>query len=148
MNYQTIFQIGLRSFPWSQILLPAFFVVVGLLLVRFSRGKRVRQIIGVGAAVFGTLGVIILSTVIVPKFFEHRRAYVNGDSAVVQGVVEDFRPMPALGAAEESFSVHGVFFSYSVLDATPCFRNAPLTKGPFEKVQTFESTIRTDAFSG
>jgi hypothetical protein len=66
----------------------------------------------------------------IPNFVKLRSAYVSGKSLVVAGVVQDFRPAPALGPATESFSVNGVSFSYYAGADTPCFTNAPFRKGP------------------
>jgi hypothetical protein len=78
------------------------------------------------AAIF----VVIAAISLIPKFIEIRHSYKSGNSSIVEGVVENFHAAPELGAAEESFSVRGVNFSYNALDATSCFRNAPFHKGP------------------
>ncbi len=69
----------------------------------------------------------------VPNFIELRHAYVSGKSATVDGVVENFRPAPKIGSAEESFSVRGILFSYYAGDSTPCFHNAPFHGGPLRE---------------
>jgi hypothetical protein len=134
-DYQTVFEIGLRSFPWGGMLHPLIFVVIGALLVRFYRGprKELCQIFGGAGAIFGALIFVIAALVFVPEFVERWRAYARGDSSVVEGIVEDFHPAPDLGAAKESFSVHGIPFSYNVLADTPCFHNAPPHKGPVRR---------------
>jgi hypothetical protein len=104
--------------------------VIGLILVRFSGGRKGWQIFGAVGALFGALFFLIMILVLVPDYVKHRRAYVSGKSSVVQGTIEDFHPMPMLGAAQESFTVNGVQFSYNVLDAIPCFHNAPPHRGP------------------
>ena len=130
VDYQTVFEIGLRSFPWGQLLHPVLFIVLGLSLFRFSGGKEILKVFGLCAAAFGTLGFLVLAAVLVPDFVEHRRPYLGGESSLAQGTVQDFNPMPTLGPAIESFSVQGIQFSYNVLDSTPCFHNAPAHKGP------------------
>ncbi len=129
-HYETVFEIGLRSFPWANALHPAIFVVIGLLLFRFAKDKTAYQALGLILAIFGALFVLIAVMVFVPKYVSLRRAYVGGDSTIVQGVVENFHPAPTLGAARESFSVSGTAFDYNALDSTPCFHDAPFRKGP------------------
>ena len=41
-NYQTIFEIGFRSFPWEKVAQPLIFVALGLVLVRFLKPKKSR----------------------------------------------------------------------------------------------------------
>ena len=129
-TYQTVFELGLGSFPWARLLHPVFFIVIGLLLFRFGRSRQIYQAMGLIGASLGTIFFLIALLVFIPNFVKVRSAYVAGRSSVVEGVVENFRPAPALGAARESFSVSGVVFSYNALDDTPCFHNAPIHGGP------------------
>jgi hypothetical protein len=129
MNYKTIFEIGFSTFPWGGLLHPVFFILFGLLLFRFGRRKQFYQVVGGIGAAFATF-FLLLGLTPVPKFIELRHTYKSGNSSVVEGVVENFHPAPVLGIAEESFSVHGVDFSYNALDSTPCFHDAPIHKGP------------------
>jgi|SRR5208282_1446155 len=129
-TYQTVFELGLRSFPWGALLHPTIFIAIGLVLVRFSGGRKYLQLVAGAGALFGVLGFLLLAIRYVPEFIQARHAYATGDTSVIQGKVEDFHPMPALGPAKESFSVAGVGFSYYVADSTPCFHNDPPHKGP------------------
>ena len=129
-HYETAFEIGLRSFPWSGLLHPAIAIVIGVPLFLFSKGKKFYGLVGLVLAIFGALLVLILAIKLVPEYVSLRRAYASGDSAIVEGVVENFQPAPILGAARESFSVGGVVFRYNALDVTPCFHDAPFRKGP------------------
>jgi len=108
------------------------FVLVGLLLVKFGRRKQVYQITGLLIAALAILFFVVLAARLVPHYMQIRREYKDGQGSVVEGRVESFRPAPALGAAVESFSVGGVDFFYNVLEATPCFHNAPYRKGPIK----------------
>lgn len=133
VDYRTIFEIGVRSFPWVGLLHPTIFIALGLLLFRFSGGKETLRVFGAIAACFAALFFVILALVLVPEFVKQWRAYANGKSVVLEGTVEEFHPMPSLGPANESFSVQGVQFSYNVLDSTPCFHDAPPRKGPIRQ---------------
>jgi hypothetical protein len=81
-------------------------------------------------AALATIIFLLVAVNLVPNFIDCRRVFRSGDSSIVEGIVENFHPASPLGAAEESFSVNGVTFSYNALDLTPCFHNAPLHKGP------------------
>jgi hypothetical protein len=129
-NYQMVFELGLRSFPWARMLHPMPFIVIGLLLFRFCRRRQIYPVMGIIVASLASLFFLFSLVIFVPNFIKLRSAYVSGRTSVVEGVVENFRPAPALGPARESFSVRGVIFSYNVLDDTPCFHNAPLHGGP------------------
>jgi hypothetical protein len=133
-EYQTVFELGLRSFPWSEILGPILFAMVGLAFFRFSKREMWRLIGGLMFA-FGTLLGVILCMTEIPRFIELRRAYADGQSHVVEGPVENFQPMPYLGPQRESFSVGGVNFSYYPDDSTPCFTDVPPRRGPIRPGQ-------------
>jgi len=129
-NYHTAFQMGFRSFPWAAVAHPLIFVAIGLLLVRFLKDRKPYLVIGIFMASLASLFVLLSLMNFIPKFLKLRSAYVSGRGSTVEGLVENFRPAPTLGPARESFSVRGVWFSYSALDDTPCFHNAPLHSGP------------------
>jgi hypothetical protein len=129
-DYQTVFEIGIGSFPWTGLLHPVPFIIIGALLLRFSRGKQIYKIAGAIVAAFATFFLLIAAMTFVPEFVKLRRTYRSGDSSLVEGIVENFQPAPVLGALRESFSVHGVVFSYFPGDATPCFHNDPARRGP------------------
>jgi tellurite resistance protein TehA-like permease len=130
MQYITLFEIGLKSFPWNGLLHPVPFILVGMLLFRFGKSKQIYQATGIIVAALATIIFLLAAVSLAPSFIELRRGFRSGNSSIVEGVVENFHPAPPLGAAEESFSVNGVNFSYNALDLTPCFHNAPFRKGP------------------
>jgi hypothetical protein len=129
-NYQAIFELGWRSFPWARVIQPLVFLVGGLLLIKLFKRKTTYLIVLVFVTSMASLIFLISLVVFIPDFVKLRAAYVSGKSVVVEGVVQNFRPAPTIGPAIESFSVNGVSFSYNALDDTPCFHNAPLHGGP------------------
>ncbi|HYB59885.1 MAG TPA: hypothetical protein VEH50_00255 [Methylomirabilota bacterium] len=128
-GYQTIFEIGLGSFPWTQLLHPIPFVVVAFLLYRFSGRSQTLKAFGLIMTLVAGLFCVIAFFALVPNFAKERLAYAYGHSSVAEGTIESFHPPPALGPAIESFTVDGVPFSYNVWDTTPCFHNAPPPRG-------------------
>jgi hypothetical protein len=129
-NYQTIFELGFRSFPWPRVIQPLFFVIAGLALIKFSKRNVFRLLIGAFVASMASFFFLISLVIFIPKFFELRAAYRSGKSVVVEGAIQNFNPAPALGPSLESFSVGGTTLSYNALDSTPCFHDAPFRKGP------------------
>jgi hypothetical protein len=127
--YVTIFEVGLRSFPWLDLLQPLVLVVAGLLTYRFSK-RQFPQIIGLIGAAFGALVCLLLWISVLPGCFRARQQYHEGHTTIVEGVVENFDPVPALGPPKESFTVEEVKFSYEVASTTPCFSNKPFRRGP------------------
>lgn len=133
--YQTVFEIGFRSFPWLDWLQPCVFVAIGLALYKFSQRQAVKAI-GILGFACGVLFFLITSITLIPDFLKVRRAYASGRSSVIEGNVEAFHPMPTLGLASESFSINGTPFSYNVLEMSSCFHNGPPHKGPIHSDMT------------
>jgi hypothetical protein len=153
-NYYTIFELGLRSFPWARIIPPLVFLVGGLLLFRLFRGRTFYVAVGLFAASIASIILLTSLVVFVPKFVTLRSAYASGKGIVVEGIVQNFHPAPTIGPASESFSVQGISFSYNALDATPCFHNAPFHHGPIRdglqvRIHYYDGCIqRIDAMEG
>ena len=122
-DYHTIFEIGMKSFPWLALLRPMILVAAGLLLVRFSRRRPQLQLIGALGAIVGALLLLMGTSKLVPEFMAGRRTYQSGQSRMVEGTVDDFHPAPVLLQGMESFQVGGVRFSYLVGGPSPCFQN-------------------------
>ncbi len=129
-EFRNVFEIGIRSFPWVRLLQPMVFVAIGALLVRFLKNRMAYVIVGACTAAMASIFFLLLLVTFTTNFLRLHAAYVSGKSTVVDGLVENFRPAPTIGASRESFTVGGVLFSYNALEDTPCFHNSPLHKGP------------------
>jgi len=129
-GFQTVFEIGLKSFPWVGFVMPVVFIVIGIGLIRLSGGSQIRQVVGGFAVIFCGLVVALLGVRLIPDFVEERHAYVTGNYSVVEGPVEDFHPMPFRGHQDERFRVRAKSFSYSSFDLTSCFHSAASHGGP------------------
>jgi hypothetical protein len=123
-EYQTVFQIGLKTFPWAHALHPGILVAIGFALFRYSK-QNIFRIFGFAGFAFGLIFLVISCLTIIPTFANARHAFVNGQSSVIEGPIANFLPKPALGEAKESFTVLGVSFSYNVLDSNGCFHDDP-----------------------
>src|SRR5271169_6469569 len=108
-EYQTLFEISVKSFPWADLLHPGVFVLLGFALYRFSK-QGFRRVFGLLALTFGTIFVLITFLTTIPAFLRVHYAYRHGKSSVIEGPVENFHPKPILGTAKESFSIQGVVF--------------------------------------
>jgi hypothetical protein len=129
-HYQTVFEIGLKSFPWGGLLHPIPFIALGLLLFFLAKKKAVYRIVGAFVVALATLFFIVGTVSHVSEFVERRRAYRTGQSLMVQGTIENFSPPPAFGGQKESFSVQGIVLSYYLGDWTPCFHDDLRHNGP------------------
>lgn len=59
-------------------------------------------------------------------------AYESGQYEIVEGYVENFKPMPYEGHSNESFEINGVEFSYSDYEITSGYHNAKSHGGVIE----------------
>jgi hypothetical protein len=119
-------------------------MIVGAVLVRYPRGKQIRQAVGGILIIFSILCMVLIGGGTVTDFVKSRYAYSRGRFSVIEGTVENFRPMPYEGHQQESFTVNGVAFYYSDFDGSPCFRNAASHGGPIRpglavRIAYFES---------
>lgn len=144
-NYQTIFELGPQSFPWPIHL--CVLLIIGLLFIKLFKNKKYFFTAGIIMTTMASIFLLISLMAFIPKYVKLRNAYVSGKSVVVEGVVQNFRPAPALGPLTESFSVNGVSFSYYAAADTPCFNNAPLHRGPirnglYVRIHYYEDCIQ------
>jgi hypothetical protein len=146
-EYQSIFEIGLSSFPWFTFLHPVPFILIGVLLFRFVKGKQIYQIVGILLAALATFIFLLGSLSLVAEFVADWRTYKRGDSSVVEGVVENFYPAPTLGASKESFSVHGIIFPIIWGLRAPVSAMPRLTTALSDRDYPFASITRTTASS-
>jgi hypothetical protein len=84
---------------------------------------------------YGFLGFALFwtATSFASTYFQYQRhadLVRTNTCRAVEGPVDDFKPMPAEGHADETFSVAGVSFSYSDYSVTDAFNNAASHGGP------------------
>jgi len=66
-------------------------------------------------------------------YLKARETLTSGNAAYVEGVVQNFVPMPVQGHATESFTVNGVPFNYSDYIVTAGFNNTSTHGGPIRQ---------------
>lgn len=144
MPYETVFEITQKPFEWW---LPAFgliFVLIGTILVKFGpkldrsqNGKQFELNFAIRPRLLGWIFVIFASgwTLLVlvftySSYSEYVEAYRTGKYSIVEGTVEDFRPMPYEGHQDECFRVDKEKFCYSDYQVSPAFNQSASHGGP------------------
>jgi hypothetical protein len=153
--YQTVFDIS-ESVPWRAMAFVsagAFMMIVGYVMWLFANdraprwlneiveqmprrkpmSKRSLQRFAIGFMGMSLLWVLLAGTGIVGSWLSYRRALASGAHEVVEGIVENFAPMPHGGHKRESFTVNGVRFSYSDYNVTPAFNRSRSHGGPIRE---------------
>jgi hypothetical protein len=111
------------------------FVVIGVGLFvpriasRFGDVPRVFPVLFLGFAVLWTT----VATGGILGGWYLTQAEIRKGAPVVEGVVENFHPMPATGHDEEHFTVQGVYFAYSDFGVTSGFNNTSSHGGPIRE---------------
>jgi len=147
-NYQTIFEIGFRSFPWIGVMHPLIFVAIGLLLVRFHKSKQIYLVMGIFMASLASLFFLILLVVFVPRFVALRSAYVSGRSSIVEGIVENFRRLRCSVQQGNPFRCGGSFSLTMPSRTRHVFIMLLSTAVQFETGWTFAFTTTRNASNG
>ncbi|CCN69674.1 hypothetical protein [Vibrio nigripulchritudo] len=83
--------------------------------------------------IFATFWTGLVSYGLGSQLFELLSKYHKGDYLVIEGIVENFDPMPYSGRKRESFSVKGIYFQYSDFSVTPGFNNTTSHGGPIRE---------------
>jgi hypothetical protein len=139
MNYVVVFDVA--DAGYKSISSPAFgliFVAIGIMLVMSRRPIRRWNERGTVARLIFPFGFLTFATVLtvgafVSTYADYRAASSarqDNSARVVEGVVTDFKPMPAAGHAMESFCVSGVCFRYSDYVVTAGFNQTSSHGGP------------------
>jgi hypothetical protein len=96
---------------------------------------------GGGTLIFGIIAGSMYS-----DYSECRKARLSGNYKVLEGIVEQFDPMPAHGLKDESFVVKGVRFKYSDFELSAGFNNTASHGGPLReglKIRIFYLDLKT-----
>ena len=136
MHYTTIFDASsdpLRNWPFfTSGLILIYAAALLILLPRRFKGFK-NSFVGPFGVVFLSFAVLwtaLSATWIISGNLRARQDIRTGKCEVVQGVVENFQPMPTDDHGRESFTVRGVRFEYSDWSLTAGFNNTTLHGGP------------------
>jgi hypothetical protein len=139
-----------KPFEWWWSAFGLIFVVIGVLLIKFGSRDRNKngELLGAAFAVDSRLlgwffiisasGWILLAFIFTYSTYrEFVHAYQTGQYSVIEGVIEDFHPMPYEGHQDECFRVGKEKFCYSDYEVSQGSIN-PLPMGdPYELASPF-----------
>jgi hypothetical protein len=144
MPYVTVFDITQKPFEWWWPAFGLIFVVIGVFLIKFGpkidRNKNLKKpgfSLAVDSRLIGWSFVVFASGWTLFAFggayFDYRdsvQAYRTGQYSMVEGLVEDFHPMPYEGHQNECFRVKKEKFCYSDYAVSPAFNQSASHGGP------------------
>jgi hypothetical protein len=132
-HYITVFDMSTKTVDWHMPAAGIPFLIVGAIAIWVAKRKNwtgLRRWNGYFFVGFSIFWMFIAFRVGFWDYSLLHRAYQNGDVSVVEGEVENFRPMPYQGHPEECFSVKDATFCYSDYKPTAGFNNSASHGGP------------------
>lgn len=147
MQYQTIYSILNDSprIPWAHV-----FIGIGaapVLLFVWKRRDWLFLVLTMIWAVFWNYAILPASWAIYRDHQQCQQALRRGDCQVVEGAIDDFRPMPYTGHSLERFKIQNASFEYSDFDNSKAGFNrtrshgGPLTGGMHVRLHYREGRI-------
>lgn len=141
MNYQTIFEATSEPYRNLTFLIPGLAVsAVGAVLVwrpalleRFGYKQRGWRVFSWLFFLFAVLWTLSAGFLLVSRDLAASQELARGNCSVIEGVVENFHPMPKSGHDTERFEVNGVHFSYSDYATSRGFNNTASHGGPISE---------------
>jgi hypothetical protein len=140
MDYKTVFEVTDKGFDMIA-LMPLLFVVIGIGIswfnIKYNKSKSPKRkfTIVFGFIFSGFASIMLMLTVPSGLAYRNRtlKIFENKEYQVVEGVIEDFHPMPHSGHDVESFTVKGVYFEYSDFMLVYGFNNTASHGGPLKR---------------
>src|SRR4051812_27072579 len=119
MSYVTVFDITNKGFQWWWTAFGLIFVGVGAALIKFgpklyhskpgTKHQSVTvnhcRLIGLCVLIFASGYTALVFDSTYSRYREYINAYRAGQYSLVEGLVEEFRPMPYEGHQDECFRV-------------------------------------------
>lgn len=117
MEYRTVFDVAQNGLQWMVPFLismsAALFLLLGWALRKSGdHDLSIKGLIFQGAGGIGFLFALVFFFAYYSDYLTAKKALLDHDYSIAEGVVSDFIPMPPGGHATESFRVNGVNFSY------------------------------------
>jgi hypothetical protein len=134
-HYVTLFDISTKSFDWHFPAAGVPFLVIGAVLIWAGKRNKwtgIRRWNGYFFVGFSLLWTFITFRIMFWDYSDLHRAYQNGNFSIVEGQVENLRPMPYRGHQEECFTVKDATFCYSDYEPTAGFNNTTSHGGPIQ----------------
>jgi hypothetical protein len=150
MAYHTVFEIAQKPFEWRYSAFGFIFVAIGVVYIilgpRLARMNASRptglawwfkprfavkpQYLGWFFVIFASIWTLLAFVSTYSSYRDCREAYRTGRYSIVEGIVEDFHPMPYAGHQDECFRVQKERFCYSDYSVSPAFNQSASHGGP------------------
>ncbi len=140
MDYITVFEITDKGFDMNT-LMPLLFLVIGIGVswfnIKYNKSKSPkRKFTIIFGFIFSGFALIVLLLTIPSSLADRNRIqkiFENNEYQVVEGLIENFHPMPHNGHDVESFTINGVYFEYSDFKLVYSFNNTASHGGPLRR---------------
>ncbi|HUJ93569.1 MAG TPA: hypothetical protein VLW46_01240 [Candidatus Bathyarchaeia archaeon] len=141
MPYVTVFEITQKPYEWWWPAFGLIFIVIGVVVIKFGPkldlNKRTfaipPKLIGWGFVVFASCWTSIAFASTYSSYRRLLQTYRTGRYLVVEGIVQDFHPMPYEGHQNECFSVQREWFCYSDYAVQAGFNQSASHGGPIRQ---------------
>ena len=125
MEYRVVFD-ATEKYPELHRLLPILLIPVVAWLTWHHKRSKYALFVACGAlALFVAFGAFVVT-----QWLQARSALLTGRAQVVEGIVENYHPMPYQGHERERFTVQGVSFAYSDYTVSPGLNQTRSHGGP------------------
>ena len=141
MTYVTVYEVSSVPFKDVAFLVPgiiitaiaAILVFWPALLEKLGHRRKYGRIFSWCLFLFAVVLTISAGFAVVGRALSASQDLEDGNCNIVEGIVENFHPMPKEGHERERFEVSGVQFSYSDYVAGPGFNNTASHGGPIRE---------------
>src|SRR6266404_6119686 len=138
MPYVTVFDISQKPFEWWWSAIGIVIFGLGIILIKVvsrwpnqKHGKLIdAKLVGWVMVLFGPIWIVVVYNSTRSMWSELRSAYNTGQYSLVEGVIEDFQPMPYEGHQDECFRVKAEQFCYSDYASQSGFNQSASHGGP------------------
>ncbi|MCP4551118.1 MAG: hypothetical protein GY834_03530 [Bacteroidetes bacterium] len=140
MEYDVAFEISSVGLGNLTFIFPGIlFMIIGALMIKFKdklSENRPEWFVNIFSKFFFGFAVFWTLTAGLSIGFDQssiQNDYEEEKYSIIEGVVENFDPMPSSGHKMESFTVKGIKFEYSDFIVRPGFRNTTSHGGPIQE---------------
>jgi len=134
IEYYNVLDSGYDGLKFSAmgLIMVAIGIVVIFLMKKFGTEKSKMNFMYFWTG-FGILWTVVAFIFSGAEYIESIYVIKTGNYMEVEGIVEDFDPMPFSGHKNESFTVNGIFFEYSDFGPSAGFNNTKSHGGPIDE---------------
>ncbi|HSO88350.1 MAG TPA: hypothetical protein VLQ91_17490 [Draconibacterium sp.] len=146
-EYYNILDSGYGVFGFASVGLGMITIgIIVIIMMKKFKAKRSKQIFMYFWTGFGVLWTTLAFIGTGSEYTSNVNALKNGTYNEVEGIVENFDPMPHSGHKMESFTVKGVKFEYSDFVVSSGFNNTkshggPIDEGKYVRIRYYNGNI-------